>query len=403
MDADRILANLNKVVPFFQPIFSADQHQVVGYEVFGNFEESNEYTSLSTFFHDATIPEEYRMEVDNYVLDLALKQIKADGDEECLIFINRDPSLLMFDHGESFMDVLKRHLKTEELSRVVLELSDTIPELDYVEPLQHVLAYYKTYGIKIAFDHLGEHSQLEKIAQLSPNILKVNVEQIRISGGDSYQVILFSLSMLARKIGASLLFEKIETKYQFRFAWKNGGRYYQGCFLAKPDQRFIDKFLLRDKFQQECQNFISYETKKLELFFQKTQLFNETLQEFLKVQKRYDSHKEMLIVLAEKLEDVCFRLYVCDDQGYQTSPNILFTEGSWLVQNQYVKRNWSWRPYFLENIIKMKNEKRGILSDLYSDIETGETIRTFSYPINDKEYIFLDLSYSYLYENDGLL
>ena len=51
----------------------------------------------------------------------------------------------------------------------------------------------------------------------------------------------------------------------------------------------------------------------------------------------------------------------------------------------------------------MRNEKRGILSDLYTDIETVETIRTFSYPINNKEYVFLDLSYSYLYENDGLL
>ena len=118
----------------------------------------------------------------------------------------------------------------------VLELSDTIHKMDNVEPLQHVLAYYRTYGIKIAFDHLGEHSQLDKIAQLSPNILKVNVEEIRMSGGDSYQVILFSLSMLARKIGASLLFENIETGFQFRFAWKNGGRYYQGHYLAKPDR-----------------------------------------------------------------------------------------------------------------------------------------------------------------------
>lgn len=402
MDADKVLADLDKVVPFYQPIFSADQHQVIGYEILGNFEENAEYKSLASFIQDSMIPEEYRMEVDNYILDAALKQIINYG-EDYLIFINRDPRLLMFDHGESFMETLKRHLEPEELPRVVLELADTIAEMDDIEPLQHVLAYYKTYGIKVAFDHLGEHSQLEKIAQMSPNILKVNVEQIRISGGDSYQVILFSLSMLARKIGASLLFENIDTEYQFRFAWKNGGRYYQGGFLAKPDQQFIDKFLVRDKFQKECQNFISYEMKKLEIVYQKTQLFNDTLYEFLKLQKRYESHEEMLKTLAKKLENVCFRLYVCDDKGYQTSPNILFKDHKWITQNRYLKSNWSWRPYFLENIIKMRNEKKGILSDLYSDIETGETIRTFSYPINNKEYVFLDLSYSYLYENDSLL
>ena len=239
----------------------------------------------------------------------------------------------MFDHGEEFMETLKRHLTLEELPRVVLELSDTIHKMDNVEPLQHVLAYYRTYGIKVAFDHLGEHSQLDKIAQLSPNILKVNVEQIRKSGGDSYQVILFSLSMLARKIGASLLFENIETAFQFRFAWKNGGRYYQGSYLAKPDILFIDKHLLREKFQQECQNFISYEMKKLEIVYQKTQWFNEELYEFLRLQKRYESHEEMLSVLASKMENICFRLYVCDDQGYQTSPNILHKDGKWLSQN----------------------------------------------------------------------
>jgi EAL domain-containing protein (putative c-di-GMP-specific phosphodiesterase class I) len=402
MDADKILANLDQIVPFFQPIFSADQHQVIGYEIFGRFEEQSNYTSLESFIHDTTIPEEYRIEVDNYILDKGLKKIKEYG-EDFLIFINRDPSLLMFDHGEEFMETLKLHLTLEELPRVVLELSDTIQKMGNVEPLQHVLAYYRTYGIKIAFDHLGEHSQLDKIAQLSPNILKVNVEQIRRSGGDSYQVILFSLSMLARKIGASLLFENIETAFQFRFAWKNGGRYYQGGYLAKPDSLFIDKHLLREKFQQECQNFISYEMKKLKIVYQKTQWFNEELYEFLRLQKRHEPHEEMLSVLASKLENVCFRLYVCDDQGYQTSPNILHKDGKWLSQQQYVNSNWSWRPYFLENIIKMRNEKKGILSDLYTDIETGETIRTFSYPVNNKEYIFLDLSYSYLYENDGLL
>lgn len=402
MDADKILENLKQVVPFYQPIFSADQHQVIGYEILGSIEEQSDYTSLEAFIHDETIPEEYRIEVDNYILNEALKDIKS-YEEDFKIFIKRDPNLLMYDHGEEFMETLKRHLSLEELPRVVLELSDTIHKMDDVEPLEHVLAYYRTYGIKIAFDHLGEHSQLDKIAQLSPHILKVNAEEIRMSGGDSYQVILFSLSLLARKIGASLLFENIETGFQFRFAWKNGGRYYQGHYLAKPDREFINKFLLREKFQQECENFISYETKKLEIVYKKTQLFNDTLHEFQKLQNSYKSHEEMLKVIAGKLENICFRLYVCDEQGYQTSPNILYQNDEWITQNRYLKRNWSWRPYFLENILKMRNEKKGILSDLYTDIETGETIRTFSYPINNKEYVFLDLSYSYLYENDGLL
>ena len=44
--------------------------------------------------------------------------------------------------------------------------------------------------------------------------------------------------------------------------------------------------------------------------------------------------------------------------------------------------------------------KKEFLSDLYSDIETGETIRTFSYPLNTHDYLFIDLSYDFLYQNE---
>ncbi|MDQ7863717.1 hypothetical protein RCO48_29650 [Peribacillus frigoritolerans] len=65
------------------------------------------------------------MEVDNYVLEIALERIKDYG-EDFLIFINRDPNLLMLDHGEEFMEILHRHFQPEEMHRIVLELSDTI-------------------------------------------------------------------------------------------------------------------------------------------------------------------------------------------------------------------------------------------------------------------------------------
>jgi hypothetical protein len=73
------------------------------------------------------------------------------------------------------------------------------------------------------------------------------------------------------------------------------------------------------------------------------------------------------------------------------------------MQPEYMKKNWSWRPYFLENIFKMRSDKKGILSDLYRDIETGETIRTFSYPLNTGDYLFIDLSYEFLFQHEGLL
>ncbi|RFU69900.1 EAL domain-containing protein [Bacillus sp. V59.32b] len=398
MDAMEILTNPEKVQPVFQPIFSADEHRVIGYEILGRFQHD---ISLGPFFHDQTIPEEYRIDVDNLLLEKALQQI-VKNDENFLIFINRDPNLLLFDQGESFLEMIHKYLKPSEIGRVVLELSDT----DYshnLERLQHLLAYYKTYGIKIAIDHLGEESHLDRIAQMSPHILKINLDKLRKTGGDAFQVILFSLGMLARKIGANLLFEHIEQDYQLRFAWKNGARYYQGFYLAAPKLDFIDKDLLREKFQSESRNFISYEKKKLETVYQKTVQFNDEIHAFLNKHKKLDTYEALLGALGKSFESMCFRLYICDEEGFQKSPNVLKQNGEWITQQEYLHKNWSWRPYFLENIIKMKYEKKGILSDLYSDIDTGESIRTFSYPLNSEEYLFLDLSYSYLYEHDELL
>ena len=72
--------------------------------------------------------------------------------------------------------------------------------------------------------------------------------------------------------------------------------------------------------------------------------------------------------------------------------------GEWNVQTEAVNKNWSWRPYFLKNIIKMKNDQKGIFSDVYSDIDTGEMTRTFSIPLEDNEYLFIDITYDYLFK-----
>ncbi|PLT28012.1 EAL domain-containing protein [Peribacillus deserti] len=399
MDAVEILTNTDKIKPYFQPIFSADEHRVVGYEVLGRFEDEGQLLSLGPFFNDTSIPEEYRLEIDNLILELALDKMKL-YEENFMLFINRDPNLLMIDHGEEFLELLKKHLELDQLHRIVLEISESAYKGE-LDPLYHMLTYFKTYGMKIAIDKLGQESHMDRIAHLSPHILKVNMQTL--SSGDSSRGMLYSLGMLARKMGASLLFENIETNYGMHFAWKNGGRYYQGCYLHDPAEDLVERDILRDKFREQFHEFITLEKKKLETVYALTERFQKRMQDLLAKYKKLSFGTELLKALGKELERICFRLYICDEDGFQKSPNLLKDNGAWRVQEEYRDKNWSWRPYFLENIIKMRNEKRGFLSDIYSDIETGETIRTFSYPLHDHKYIFLDLSYSFLYENEVLL
>lgn len=404
VDALDILTDLDNTVPFFQPIFSADEHRVIGYEILGRYKTEGEYKSLGPFFLDENIPEEYRIEVDNHILKKAL-QLCLTLDSDIFIFINRDADLLMHGDEEELLQIL---LEFEEkgisMNRIVLEISERNYHGD-IEHLDHLLNYYRTYGIRIAVDKLGnDRSHLDRIGQISPNILKVDLLALRSTNtSPGFQDIIYSLSMLARKIGATLLFENIEMVYQLEYAWKNSGRYYQGFYLHKPVPDFVDRDILKDQLKKECQHFISNEKKKLEALYEITESFQLKISELLQKYRRLDSYEVLLNSLVKDLDQMAFRMYVCDEDGFQESPNIFKGKDGWVIQPEYLQKNWSWRPYFLENILKMRKEKKGILSDLYSDIETGEIIRTFSYPLNEKHYLFIDLSYEYLYEQIGLL
>ncbi|GAE95464.1 EAL-domain protein [Gracilibacillus boraciitolerans JCM 21714] len=55
MDPLDVMMHVDKVKPYFQAIFSADSHEVVGYEVLGKLEIDQKIISLGTFFHDPTV------------------------------------------------------------------------------------------------------------------------------------------------------------------------------------------------------------------------------------------------------------------------------------------------------------------------------------------------------------
>lgn len=401
LDALDILTDLEHVVPFFQPIFNAEEHKIIGYEVLGRYISGNEEISLGSFFQDDTIPEEYRIEVENVVFSKAMEIASRSGDQDLLWFVNKDAGLLMVDDGEGFLQLLLSfHDKGLRPENIVLEISDR----NVQSHIEHLINYYKSFGIKIAIAQVGSESRyFERIAGIEPEILKIDMSSLRSNNaGPAYLDVLHSLSILARKIGATLLFENIETPYQLQFAWKNGGRFYQGFYLRKPQRNLVEKDILKEKIKSVIHGFILSEKKRLHSFFDLRIELNTKLQELISRNKKGQNPSEFLMAMGESLDGIAFRMYICDEDGFQLSPNLYKTGEHWILQPKYLDKNWSWRPYFLENIIRMRTGKKGILSDRYSDIETGEVIRTFSLPLNGAEFLFVDLSASFLNEREGL-
>jgi len=401
-----IMANLQNVVPFYQAIFSADEHCVAGYEILGRYRSGDEFVSLGPFFHDESIPEDFRLEVDHIVTSKALDRFLASNDTNSLLFINRDANLLMIDRGESFLQLLlSYHAKGLSLERIVLEITEHEFKGDITQ-LSHFLTYIRTYGIKIAVDNIGKgSSNLDRIGMLSPNLLKIDLSELRkvTTNNYSYNDVLYSISLMARKIGATLLYEDIEAAFQLQYAWRNNGRYYQGYYLAKPSLDFLERDCLKERLRKEFHQFIVHEKRKLQTLQDISEQLNQRITVLITKHHKINDFNHLINVLADELGECCFRIYICDEDGFQQSANIFKKNKSWELQPHYFMKNWSWRPYFLENIFRMRSRRRGLLSDLYSDIETGETIRTFSFPIDEKHFIFIDLTYEFLYEHDGHL
>ena len=398
MDAIDVLTNIEHVKAYYQPIFSADEHIVVAYEVIGKLGNGEKLINLNSFAYDEDIPVEYRLEVEHKILGLALSDL-TDKAKDYDIYLPCNANLLILDYGESYFDIINEYVPEDSLSRIVLVLSEHDFKGDFSQ-LSNILRYYRTYGLKIAINQVGSESHIDYIKMLSPNILKVNIEKLSYESWSAQNDLFTSLGSLARKIGANMLFEGIDSVHQLQFAWKNGGRYYQGKYLADAQTGTVSRDLLKDHFKEKCQQFITTEKRLLEEKYNQLKNLQNMLEKAIGHVNPTSNSVEQLLLLAEELEECSFRIYICDEDGFQLSPNIMRVDKKWDVQEDAVNKNWSWRPYFLKTIIKMRNDQSGEFSDMYSDIVTGETMRTFSIPLNDSEYLFIDISYEYLFRHN---
>ncbi len=403
MDPLDIIEDLTKVKPAFQPIISAVKHTVIGYEVLGRFNFEDNWLSLRDFFQDNDVPDEYKVEVSNHLLKLAIDQM-LNSDNEGLLFINRNAKQLLINSGEDFLQTLQTYEKNGfSMNRIVLEITEHDFDEDF-DVLHHLLIYYKTYGIQIAVDHVGaKSSNIDRIRQLRPHILKIDTNLVRNANPGAFQDVIQTLTVLARRIGAKLSYENIEDNHQLYFAWKNGGHFYQGLHLAKPDFEIQATYSTPLDVGEKITVFVQREKSLIEKRYAFTDSLEEKLKKLLSKWQGRETADRFIEFLAQPFNKESFRLYICNNDGQQVSSNFQKRENLWVFEPDHFGSHWAFRPYFLENTMQMKTWHRGILSDVYSDIETTKMIRTFSFPLSDDYYLFIDISNEFISEADYLL
>lgn len=393
MDTMEVLTKLQQVEVRYEPVYSADAHLVEGYAVSGFLEGAN----IPAFLYDEEVPLEYRVELEQLIIERALQPFK-DEPLTYDLYIPLNPNLLMQDFAESYFTLLKESISEDSFKHIVLTLAEHEYHED-VEQLQHAIRYLKTYGIKLCLNKIGSESHLDYVLLLKPNILKIDIDMLDYDSWGAQNDIFMTISSLALRIGASIFFDDIETTYHMQLAWKHGARYYKGRYLTEASETFIEPTSLQQRLHEESIRFIKAEKKQLEQRFDAMRTLQRELTAIVEKCQPQADNVASLLKLAEAVTPYSFRIYITDEDGFQVSPNIMRYDNNWVMLEHAKDKNWSWRPYFLMNIIRLRHEKTGEISDVYRDIETGEMTRTFSIELPTHHYIFIDITYDYLYEH----
>lgn len=289
------------------------------------------------------------------------------------------------------LEMLERyHIDPE---RIVIEVTEEAFRGD-MDKLVEIISLYRELGYTIAVDDIGSgFSNFDRIALLQPKIMKIDLKILKKGAShDGYKALLRSFSILSSQIGASLLVEGVETRSELHQALQVGARYVQGYFFSAATSEFIETDTYLSILEQELALFKEGQSSHFhELLTVEDEL--ETILHAKSTPMDSDSADQFIEEVIELMSSYCIRMYICKEDGIQMSSNyIRESDGSWRKDVHFRGSNWVWRPHFIQNIIVMNKKGTGMLSSEYMDLDTSRLVQTYSFPLGDGLYLFMDVA-----------
>ncbi|MFC4735705.1 EAL-associated domain-containing protein [Bacillus daqingensis] len=401
MNEDDIRQHYNSIDAALKPIIGAEKYRIAGYEVIGCMHKNGETIPLKAFFTSADNDISLKWELDKQLYRLAAEKL-LNEQEAVKLFMNMLPEVFTeLDAIEDLMELLQEFQGWGlEASQFVVEINSAGLE-GRLDELSHSILYLKASGYEVSLDNIKiADTHLEQFAKLEPNIIKIDVSDLKTSSSyTTYSEILDTLSYFARKIGASLHFKGIEDAEQFHVAWRYGGYYYQGEYFGREVQEVLNSSVFEQTVRADIHSFIDRHSRRLKHEREFVKRMDDNLRQLVQTK---DSEK-MMRDAASTFHKEAFRMYICDEYGYQLSANWTKRSGEWKKDDQAKGKNWSWRVYFLDHMSRMAFNRNGMLSDKYRDIETNELILTYSHPLHSDHFLFIDVDPLFLYEQNWFM
>jgi EAL domain-containing protein (putative c-di-GMP-specific phosphodiesterase class I) len=157
--------------------------------------------------------------------------------EDLILFLNIETSSV--EEDSNALDEILRHTSDASLSprNIAIEILESA--FEDAGRLSRCLEGFRSEGFLLVLDDVGTgYSNLDRIPLIKPDILKLDRTLIQGIDKDYHRQETFkSLVQLARRIGALVVAEGVETQSQAIIALELGADLLQGFFLGMPEKQ----------------------------------------------------------------------------------------------------------------------------------------------------------------------
>jgi EAL domain-containing protein (putative c-di-GMP-specific phosphodiesterase class I) len=219
--------------PVFQPIMDIRKQEAMGVEALIRSEDGIAPEGL---FCEAEWRGS-RLALDRFCRTLAMQGFHdlQGCSQQMMLFMNVDVSSLEDSAAtEGWIIECAEHAGLAH-QQIALEIVES--GISSNDKLVDFVSRHRQAGFLIVLDDFGDsHSNLNRIVQLKPDIIKIDKELIRDIHTDHYkQTIVSAVITLADGVGAITLAEGVETKQEIFACCELGVTLYQGYYFAMPD------------------------------------------------------------------------------------------------------------------------------------------------------------------------
>lgn len=244
----REIVESKSIKTFFQPILSARQKSIVGLEALtrgligvealsrGVVQVGNQFITPDKLFKQAA-EEGVSGELEKLCRETAVKSFSRlpERPSDLILFLNFDVSAMQ-DHYTATSQLYQMvRAAGLQMGNVAIEILEA--KIDDIKQLRGLLGRFRECGFLLVLDDVGAgHSNLDRIPLIKPDIIKIDRGLVTNIDSDFHkQETVKSLIGLARKIGALVVSEGIETEEEAIVSLELGADLLQGYFLARPE------------------------------------------------------------------------------------------------------------------------------------------------------------------------